>query len=463
LGLSPRTALVHPRTGQVAETTPEVRMKLMALRFAVLASVIPAIFLSCNNDTTTQTTTTPPTGSIALLMAIKITPGNPILSSTKSWVDDATKRLYLTDVSNAGVDVIDTRTHAYVGRVTGFTGSVGAAATSGPNSITFSGDGKAWVSDGVSVVKVVDLTSLTVTATISTSISACDNGTVHNCQRTNEISYDPEHKIIFVQNPTPLDLTGTAIDTYGTFISSVAPYPVLGTITFTDRRGQEAPLYDPDQHRFLTAVSGRLVGTTVFDQYIAVIDPTVRPFVVEKKFTIDCFALGLAATPGAVFGINDPALGANEKMVIPGCGKALIMDAKTGAITPVTQIGGGNETWFNKGDNRYYVTGADVTTGLNSLGVIDATTGTWLQSVPAVQATNPTASAVTNEIYAVVQTTAAQVLAPTTDVSACSFFGPALRGTGCVLLFAHVLPTAPRINAIPHVMPINGGVVDDDD
>jgi hypothetical protein len=66
-----------------------------------------------------------------------------------------------------------------------------------------------------------------------------------------------------------------------------------------------------------------------------------------------------------VFGINDPALGANEKMVIPGCGKALIMDAKTGAITPVTQIGGGNETWFNKGDNRYYVTGADVTTGLN--------------------------------------------------------------------------------------------------
>jgi hypothetical protein len=434
-------------------------MKISALRIAALASVIATVFLSCSDNVESPVTTLV-TGPLALVDVIKI-PGNPIVSSTKSWVDEATKRVYFTDVSNAGVDVIDTRTHKYVGRVTGFVGTGANAATSGPNSIVFSGDGKAWVSDGVAVVKVVDLATLTVTATISTAIAACDNATVHNCQRTNEISYDPEHKIIFVQNPSPLDAAGNAIDTYGTFISAVAPYPVLGTITFTDRRGQEAPLYDPDQHRFLTAVSGRLVGTTVFDQYVAVIDPTVRPFVIEKKFPIDCFALGLGTSPGSTFGINDPSLGPNEKMVIPGCGKALIMDAKTGAITPVQQVGGGNETWFNKGDGKFYVTGADVTTGLNSLGVIDATTGQWLQSVPAVQSTNPTASAVTNEVYAVVQVNAAQVATPSTDVSACTVFG--IRGTGCVLLFAHVLPTAPRIVAIPAHFPVNGGVIDDDD
>ncbi len=435
-------------------------MKLMARRFAVLSIIIPAIFLSCNDDTSAPVTT-PPTGPLALLTAIKI-PGNPVLSSTKSWVDDATKRVYFTDVSNAGVDVIDTRTHAYVGRIPGFVGSAGVAAISGPNSIVFTGDGKAWVSDGISGVRVVDLSSLTITTTISTAISACDNGTIHNCQRTNEISYDPEHKIIFVQTPSPLDVTGSAIDTYGTFISAVAPYPVLGTITFPDRRGQEAPLWDPDQHRFLTAVSGRLVGTTVFDQYVAVIDPTVRPFVVEKKFSIDCFALGLTTTPGGLFGINDPSLAPAGKMIIPGCGKALLMDAKTGATTAVTQIGGGNETWYNKGDGRFYVTGADVTTGLNSLGVIDAATGKWVQSVPAVQATNPTSSAETNETYAAVQITAAQAAnAGATDVSACTFFG--IKGTGCVLVFAHVLPTAPRISGIPAVFPLNGGVVPDDD
>jgi hypothetical protein len=434
-------------------------MKISALRLAVLASVIAAVFLSCSDDVSSPGTPVP-TGPVALVDVIKI-PGNPLLSSTKSWVDDATKRVYFTDVSNAGVDVIDLRTHKYVTRVTGFVGAGANAANSGPNSIVFTGDGKAWVTDGVAAVKVVDLATLTITATISTAIAACDNGTIHNCQRTNEISYDPEHKIIFVQTPSPLDLNGTAIDTYGTFISAVAPYPVLGTITFADRRNQEAPLYDPDQHRFLTAVAGRLVGTTVFDQYVAVIDPTVRPFVIEKKFPIDCFALGLGASPGSTFGINDPALGPNSKMVIPGCGKALIMDAKTGAITPVTQIGGGNETWYNKGDNKFYVTGADVTTGLNSLGVIDGTTGQWLQSIPAVQSTNPTASAETNEIYAVVQVNAAQVATPTTDISACSFFG--VRGTGCVLLFAHVLPTAPRLVALPPYMPVNGGVVPDDD
>lgn len=139
------------------------------------------------------------------------------------------------------------------------------------------------------------------------------------------------------------------------------------------------------------------------------------------------------------------------------------MNARTGAITPVMQVGGGNETWYNKGDGRFYVTGADITSGLNSLGVIDAVTGTWLQSVPAVQATNPTASAETNETFAVVQVTAAQVAAPATDISACSFFGTQFRGKGCVLVFAHVLPTAARISAIPPYMPVNGGVIEDDD
>src|ERR1041385_3001983 len=117
----------------------EVRMKLMPRRFALLTGFIPALFLRCNNDTSAPATT-PPTGAVALVQVIKI-PGKEILSSTKSWIDETTKRLYLTDVSNAGVDVIDIHTHAYVGRVTGFVGTGANAAVSGPNSITFTGDG----------------------------------------------------------------------------------------------------------------------------------------------------------------------------------------------------------------------------------------------------------------------------------------------------------------------------------
>ncbi|MSR07677.1 MAG: hypothetical protein EXR93_11515 [Gemmatimonadetes bacterium] len=436
-------------------------MKPVPRSFAVLCSILATVTVGCEEAATpAPPRTAAPTDPVTIVAAVTV-PGNAIQSGTKSWVDDATKRYYLTDVSNAGVDVIDATTYAYVGRVTGFVGSTGVAGTSGPNSIVFTGDGKAWVTDGISGVRVVDLGTLTISATISTAIAACDNGTVRNCQRTNEISYDPEHKIIFVQNPSPLDLAGNAIDTYGVFISAVPPYPVLGTITFVDRRNQEAPLWDPVQHRFLTAVAGRLVGTTVYDQYVAVIDPTVRPFTMEKKFPINCFALGLTPTPGGLFGINDPALGPNGKMVIPGCGKALIMDTQTGAVTPILQIGGGNQTWYNSGDGRYYVTGVDITTGANSLGIINAATGTWIQSVVALQATNPTAYAATNTIFAVVQITAAQAATPATDTSECIAFNVA--GRGCILVFKHTVNAAPPFSAMRRALPADGGYIEDDD
>ena len=435
-------------------------------RITILCGAIVAGTFGCNATQTAAVLPTPgPTDPVGITQIITV-PGNPMVSSTKTWVDDATKRLYLTDVSNAGVDVIDAKTLAYVGRVPGFIGTGAAAATSGPNSIVFTGDGKAWVSDGIAVVRVVDLTTLAITATISTAIAACDNGTIHNCQRTNEISYDPEHKIIFVQNPSPLDVAGTAIDTYGTFISSVSPYTVLGTIIFANRRGQEAPLYDASQHRFLTAVSGRLDATTTpatyYDQYVAVINPTVIPFVTEKKFTIDCFALGIGTSQGSTFGINDPSLAPNGKMVIPGCGKALIMNATTGAVTPILQVGGGNETWYNSGDGRFYVTGVDITNGVNSLGVIDATTGNWLQSVPALQATNPAAFAETNTIFAAVQVNAGQVTTPSTDNSACAAVG-GVAGKGCILVFRHVVSPSAALNAMPKVVPADAGFVADDD
>lgn len=441
-------------------------MKLLARYFTVtfsIVAVVAAVALACGDEETTTPTPTPgPNDPVALVRAITV-PGNPILSGTKSWVDG--NRYYLTDPSNAGVDIIDAVALTYVGRWTGFIGTGANAANSGPNSIVFTGDGKAWVSDGIATVRVVDLASGTITTSISTAIAACDNGTVHNCQRTNEISYDPEHHIIFVQNPSPLDTAAgsAAIDTYGTFISSVSPYTVLGTITFADRRGQEAPLYDASQHRFLTAVSGRLVGATYYDQYVAVIDPAqvTRPFVMETKYTIDCFALGIGASQGATFGINDPALSPHGKMVIPGCGKAVIMDTHTGAATPILQVGGGNETWYNSGDDKYYTSGVDITNGVNSLGVINATTSAWVQSVPALQMTNPTAYAPTNTIFAVVQVNAGQVATPSTDNSACANFG--IMGKGCILVFQHVLPSASVVNAMPQIIPADRGYVEDDD
>jgi hypothetical protein len=378
----------------------------------------------------------------SILCAIEI-PGNPILSGTKSWI--AGERYYLTDVSNAGVDVVDGEKHAVVGRIGGFVGATGVAATSGPNSIVFTDPDRAWVSDGHSDVHVVDVRRMTLLADLSTAIPACDGGTAttHFCQRTNEITYDPEDRVILIGNPSPLSVSGThpAIDTYATFISAVPPYHVLGTISFPNSRGHEAPLWDQGLHRFLMAVSGRLAGTTVIPQYVAVINP--KTMLMEKQYVIDCAAL-VGTAPGALFGINDPALGPHQRFVIPGCGHAIVMDARTGAVIKVfREIGGGNETWYNSGDNRYYVTGVDSTQTppVNSLGVIDARTNTFLQGVPDIGGTNPASFSETNETFTVVQVTAAQVATPATDNTACTRFG--IVGKGCVTVFGHVGKSGP--------------------
>ncbi len=58
-----------------------------------------------------------------------------------------------------------------------------------------------------------------------------------------------------------------------------------------------------------------------------------------------------------------------------------VIDGTSGAIiTEITNVGGVDETWYNPGDNRYYVAARDMPNG-PVMGVIDAKTNTWLQNV----------------------------------------------------------------------------------
>src|SRR5947207_12976964 len=58
---------------------------------------------------------------IRLIGVIPI-PGNPLVTSDIIWVDQATRRLYVTDRSNFGIDIFDAVKETFVGRVTGFAG-----------------------------------------------------------------------------------------------------------------------------------------------------------------------------------------------------------------------------------------------------------------------------------------------------------------------------------------------------
>src|SRR6202049_3701489 len=95
------------------------------------------------------------------LIGVIAIPGNPLVSSDIAWVDAGTKRFYLSDRSNLGIDIIDAENDLYVGRVTGFAGPNNGATPppngQGPNGVVVTPDKKVWAGDGDSTVRVADV------------------------------------------------------------------------------------------------------------------------------------------------------------------------------------------------------------------------------------------------------------------------------------------------------------------
>src|SRR5882672_5505185 len=236
---------------------------------------------------------------IRLLGVIPL-PGNPLVTSDIIRVDPGTKRLYVTNRSNFGIDIIDAENNLFVGRITGFAGpetSRGdpiANATApppngeGPSGVLVTPDRKVWAGDGNSIVRVADVdpgspTYLRIIQSISTAMPDCGA----RCDRADEIAYDPADHIIAVANNQPLTAAATTppapANPYATFINADT-YKVLGHITFEGATGLEQPLWVPEQRRFFITVTGyrNNGGSNGGFGEIAVIDP--KSMKVEKSF-----------------------------------------------------------------------------------------------------------------------------------------------------------------------------------
>ena len=99
----------------------------------------------------------------------------------------------LADRSNGGLDLFSAATNKYVGRAGGFTGFNKATGfkVAGPNGVVAVGPHEFWATDGNSSVKVVDIRSKKVVASIPTQ----------GKYRTDELTYDPrDHLIAAVNN-----------------------------------------------------------------------------------------------------------------------------------------------------------------------------------------------------------------------------------------------------------------------
>jgi hypothetical protein len=110
------------------------------------------------------------------------------------------------------------------------------------------------------------------------------------------------------------------------------------------------------------------------------IDPIGNGFgpVVVNVFSIpNCMPTGINLGPG-----TDALVGCADHDGRAFAPSSVIINSVTGEIlTTINNVGFVDETWYNPGDNRYYLAARDMPTG-PVLGVIDAGTRQWLQNVP---------------------------------------------------------------------------------
>lgn len=296
-----------------------------------------------------------------------------------SWVDPASRRYYMADRTNATVNVIDTRTDTLVGHIGSFVGNTGHSNSSGPDGVLVTPDlHQLWAGDGDSTVKVFDAASGALLASIATGGQL----------RSDELAYDGRDQVIVIANDadTPPFLS---------FISA-STLNVVGTLPFPNATGGlEQPIWDPTAGLFYQAVPE---STANPGGEVAVIDPTTMKVIRTYPLT-DCNPTGMA-------------LGPNQQMLL-ACGGAKsqhtpIIDVTTGnTVADITDVGHGDETWYNPGDNHYYLSGSVMTTsatGMTStstvLGVIDAGSNRWITNAPTIAGAHSVAAdPVNNHIY----------------------------------------------------------------
>jgi len=318
---------------------------------------------------------------IALIQVPGVPPQSGVFSFDISWVDPGTHRYFLADRTNNGIDVVDTTTNRFLYRMAQgqFVGFTGKNDTSGPDGILVIAEQHvAWVGDGRSRVKVIDLRSGLVLATIPT-------GTTPN--RADELAYDPVDHLIVVAN--------NADDPpFITFISTTDRRAV-GKIAYSDATdGIEQAVYEPASGMFYLSVPETKANP---GGRVDKIDPKTMKIV--ASYPVDnCHPGGLTVGPQQRLLIGCSAIYAGAHA------QSIVIDSKDGHVVAViTQVGASDEVWYNPGDNHYYLAARNMTANGTKggpltpvLGIVDAATNQWIQNLPTGAAAHSVAVDRTN-------------------------------------------------------------------
>jgi hypothetical protein len=294
-------------------------------------------------------------------------PGNPLTSFDISWVDPVTELYFLADRSNKAVDIFDAANLTFVGRIDGFAGFTASppgvtpvpagtgTSFAGPDGVVSTAADEVWAGDGDSTIKVLDLSTYAIVATISTSGS----------RRVDEMAFDGRDQLLLAANNADDPPFLTLFDTRKRTI-------VKGKITVSDASGAATGIEQSAFHNAtgLFYASVPALGPDPSHGGVAIIDTTGT--VTGVIPVDDCSPTGLFVGPRdrLVVGCDEPVT-----VVISA------LDKKE--VSRITEVGGADEVWFNPGDRRYYIAARNNPAGQGGpvLGVIDAETDRFIGSV----------------------------------------------------------------------------------
>jgi hypothetical protein len=434
------------------------RSKLLAcLSGAVAATALAATSASAqcvfSPPLTTQTT---------CVTAIAI-PGNPLRSFDISFVNPDRAQFYFADRSNAAIQVIHTGSLTWQRSLGGFVGiRLNTNGTvnnniSGPDGVASHGR---WVygGDGDSTLKVFDLDGNPATALKQVVPTG---GTT----RVDEMALTSDGTLLLgannAEDPPFATLFNANGDSPKSNVSIITRISVDPTIVPAGAGlSLEQPAWDPGTSRFYTSIPviannptgcnyGQLSGPITCDGGVLVVDPktVTTPTATYGAFNTTT-KTGVIALHGC--GPNGATVGPNENILL-GCTPqnnpsdtiTLVLNAVSRVQTPVNNITGSDEVWFNEGDNRYYL-GASRACGLAAgcphggaaLGVIDAGTNTLIEKVPQSSNSHSVAADSKRNLIFVPQVGTAAVVGSGGDTTP---VGAGICGTnnGCVAVFQH--------------------------
>jgi hypothetical protein len=347
----------------------------------------------------------------------------PLFSFDISFVDPANGLYYLADRSNRAIDIIDTTgANAGIcgptdtgpdtlcgqigGASVGFAGFTGNNDTSGPNGVlatfpcVFAGDGNSRV---VAFNWAAGVTN--VAATFSTG------GTT----RVDEMAFDPKDNVLMVVNNAETPPFATLLTVNKSTCAMTNPikvsYATLPTATNisspvqnpTATNGAEQPAWDPFSQRFyqpIPEINGN--GSNGPNGGLAQVNPLTGK--IEAFYQVNfCQPSGSAVGPNgdillqcsevfdttgkecvaaAPLPAGQPATirlaectGTSGAQVVI-CNPSRGCTPSNGSIVSIPGPGGGDEVWFNSGDNNYYETAGNNPIGASLFVIASGATAT---------------------------------------------------------------------------------------